>query len=379
MKYPMFKVHVDVEAALEQLRTVLQSGFLNEGEQVASFQRSIADLLGTEQLFLLNSCTSALTLALKVCGVGPGTEVVTTPMTCVATNTPIHNLGARIVWADMDPSTGSILAEDIERRITPQTKAIMCVAWAGTPCDLEALGEVSRRHGLPLIQDAAHALCATWRGQPIADFADMTCFSFQAIKHLSSGDGGALVVRDKAKLDYARRLKWFGYDRERHKDEKGEWRGQRWDADIEPGDVGYKFNMNNVAAAIGLSQMPHIRELIELHRRNATIYNRAFAGSTTIRPLQIPKAAGSSYWVYTALLADDAIDRDSLLERLNAEGIGAGLVHLPNDTYSAFASSCVDLPGVRLFAKRQISLPCGWWLSDEDCRHIAARVHALAT
>lgn len=377
MKYPMFKVHMPVDEALAQIRTVLESGFVNEGVQVTQFQKQVAEFLGAKNVVMMNSCTSALTVAYRLCGVEPGREVITTPMTCVATNTPVDNLGGRIVWADIDPETGSIEAADIERRITPDTRAIVCVAWAGTPCDLDAIDALGRKHGIPVIQDAAHALGATWRGRPISEFADYTCYSFQAIKHLSSGDGGALVCRDTDKFALARKLKWFGYDRDAHKDEKGEWKGQRWSADIEPGEVGFKFNMNNVAAAIGLAQMPHAARLLEAHRRNAAIYAEAFANSRFIRPLRVPDHAVSSYWVYTTLLGPDGIDRDKLLEDLNAEGIGAGLVHLPNDIYSAFAPVAAELPGVRRFADRQVSLPCGWWLSEADIRHIAGRTLAL--
>jgi perosamine synthetase len=377
--YPMFQVHMDVEAALTELRSVLESGFVNEGVQVTALQNAVADFLGAEQLVLTNSCTSALTLALRLCGVGPGTEVITTPMTCIATNTPIENLGGSVVWADIDPHTASIDPADIERKITSRTKAVMCVAWAGTPCDLDVLDALCKRRKIPLIQDAAHAFGATWRGRPLSDFADYTCYSFQAIKHLSCGDGGAIICRDPEQFALARKLKWFGYDRDAHKDEKGDWKGQRWNADIEPGEVGYKFHMNNVSAAIGLSQMPHIERILADHRRNAAVYDEAFRNSRSIRPLNVPDGAVSSYWVYTTLVADEAVDRDRLLEQLNDEGIAAGLVHLPNDIYSAFKKYDADLPGVRRFADRQISLPCGWWLSAADCSHVAARVHALAT
>lgn len=375
--YPMFKVHMDVELALTDIRTVLESGFVNEGVQVTELQKRLGAFLGVDKLVMTNSCTSALTMALKLCGAGPGKEVITTPMTCVATNTPIDNLGAKVVWADIDPTTASIDPADIERKITPNTVAIMCVAWAGTPCDLDALYALAKRHGIPLIQDAAHAFGATWRGRPISEFADFTCYSFQAIKHLSCGDGGALVCTDNDQFVLARKMKWFGYDRDAHKDEKGEWKGQRWSADIEPGEIGYKFNMNNVSAAIGLSQMPHIQGILDKHRRNAAVYAEAFGNSGVIRPLRVPDEAVSSFWVYTAIV-DEVIDRDELLEKLNAEGIGAGLVHLPNDIYSAFKPFEADLPGVRKFADRQISLPCGWWLDEAACKHVAERVLALA-
>lgn len=367
-----------VQETLDQIRVVLESGFVNEGVQVTEFHKALSEMLGVERLVMMNSCTSALTMAYKLSGVGPDTEVITTAMTCVATNTPIDNLGAKIVWADINPDTASIDPADVEKKITPKTKAIVAVAWAGTPCHLDELSAISRRHNIPLIVDAAHAFGALWRGRPLSDVADFVCYSFQAIKHLSSGDGGALACRAEDKYLLARKLKWFGYDRDVHKDEKGEWKGQRWSADIEPGEIGFKFNMNNISAAIGLSQMPFIGGILEKHRRNAKVYQQAFGGSNLVRALSVPAEALSSFWVFTARLTAPSVDRDELLEYLNAEGIAAGLVHLPNDMYSAFKPYSADLPGVRLFSDTQISLPCGWWLEEADCRFIADRVLALA-
>jgi len=375
--YPLFKVHMPVEDALAGVREVLTSGFVNEGIQVTEFQKALCSYLGVKNFVMVNAGTSALTLAYKVAGVGPGTEVISSPMTCIATNTPVENLGGKLVWADVNPNSGSIDPEDIERKITSKTRAIAYVDWAGSPCDLEAIDAIGKKHGIAVIQDAAHAFGATWDGRPISDFADFTCYSFQAIKHLSSGDGGGLVCRDDKAYILARKLKWFGYDREATKDEKGEWKGQRWSADIEDGEVGYKFNMNNISAAIGLAQMPYIDGILAAHRRNAAVYNKAFAGGAAIQPLDLPAKANSSYWVYTALVVGAGVDRDALLESLNAEGIAAGLVHLPNDIYTVFKPYAADLPGVRSFSDRQISLPCGWWLTEDDCRHIADRVLAL--
>ncbi len=378
MKYPLFKVHVSTEEALAGIREVLESGFVNEGLQVTEFQNALMNFLGVRNLVLTNSCTSALTIAFKMSGVGPGTEVITTAMTCVATNTPIVNLGAKIVWADIRSDSGAIDPADIERKITSRTCAITFVNWAGTPCDLEAIYAIGQKHGIPIIQDGAHAIGATWNGRPMSDFADYTCLSFQAIKHLSSGDGGALICKDDANWALARKLKWFGYDRDAIKDETGEWKGQRWSADINPNEVGFKFNMNNISAAIGLSQMKHIGGLLEAHRRNAAIYSEIFQGSVYIKPLRIPAQAKSSYWVYTCIFHGKEDIRNELIELLNAEGIAAGLVHLPNNIYSAFEEFKADLPGTNAFSSSQISLPCGWWISPEDCRHIAARVLDIA-
>jgi dTDP-4-amino-4,6-dideoxygalactose transaminase len=374
MKIPLFKVHMPVDEVLVAIREVLESGFVNEGQQVSDFQKALMGFLGVRYLVLVNSCTSALTIAYKLSGVGPGTEVITPAMTCVATNTPIVNLGAKIVWADIQPDTGSVDPADIERKITERTRAIVYVNWAGTPCHLEAIQAIGRRKGIPVIQDGAHAFGATWNGRPISDFADFTCLSFQAIKHLSSGDGGALICSDEQKFGLARKMKWFGYDRDAVKDEKGEWKGQRWSADILPNEVGYKFNMNNISAAIGIAQMKHIGALLNTHRSNAATYNEAFRGSEYIKSLRIPAQAQSSYWVYTCLFQGREESRDELIERLNAEGIAVGLVHLPNDMYSAFEEFKADLPGTNAFSASQISLPCGWWVSPVDCRYIAARV-----
>lgn len=367
-----------VDEALVAIREVLESGFVNEGQQVSDFQNAVAGFLGIRNLVLTNSCTSALTMAYKMSGVGPGTEVITPAMTCVATNTPIVNLGAKIVWADIQPDSGSIDPADIERKITDKTRAIVYVNWAGTPCDLEAIQSIGRKHGIPVVQDGAHAFGATWDGKPISDFADFTCLSFQAIKHLSLGDGGALICNDEQKFGLARKLKWFGYDRDAVKDEKGEWKGQRWSADIRPNEVGFKFNMNNISAAIGMAQMKHIGALLKAHRSNAATYNEIFRDSAYIKPLRVPAQAKSSYWVYTCLFTGSEKLRNELIKRLNAEGIAAGLVHLPNDMYSAFEEFKSDLPGTSAFSSSQISLPCGWWVSPEDCRFIATRVLEIA-
>ncbi|SNC62213.1 DegT/DnrJ/EryC1/StrS family aminotransferase [Polynucleobacter victoriensis] len=377
MKYPMFKVHMPVDDALNKIESVLRSGFVNEGIEVTQFQDALKDYLHVDNLVLMNSCTSALTVAYKIAGVGPGTEVISTAMTCIATNTPIENLGAKIVWADVLPESGSIDPKDIEKKITNKTKAIVFVNWAGTPCDLEVIAKLGQKYGIPVIQDAAHAFGATWDAKPISDYADFTCYSFQAIKHLSSGDGGALVCKKADDFQLAKKLKWFGYDRDAAKDEKGEWKGQRWSADICAGEVGFKFNMNNISAAIGLAQMPYIQGLLDAHRHNADVYTKAFAKSSLIMPIQIPQKAKSSYWVYTCLTSS-SVDRDLLLEKLNAAGVGAGLVHLSNDMYSAFKPYESSLPGTRLFGDRQISLPCGWWLTKENCFEIAQLVEDLA-
>ena len=371
MKFPLFKVHLDSKQALENLEDVFSSGFINEGEQVIQLENELSKFLGVENLTLVNSCTSALTMALRIIGVKPGDEVITTAMTCVATNTPIVNSGAKIVWADIDPNTGMISVEYVEKMISPRTKAIMIVDWAGSPANLAGFEELSRKYSLPVIQDAAHAFGATYNGKPISDFADFTCYSFQAIKHFTTGDGGALICRRSADFALAKKLKWFGYDRDSVKDSKGEWKGQKWDADILPQEVGFKFNLNNMSAAVGLANLPKMQSVLRKHRSNAQLLIDLLKDVPKIRFLDTDPRAVSSYWVFTLRLEVSEQTRDRIMANLNEKGIGAGLVHLPNNRYSAFDEFKTDLSATNLFSSTQISLPCGWWLSEEDITEIA--------
>ena len=375
-RYDLFKAHVPTEDALLNLKEVLSSGYMNEGVQVSRLASGVQEKLSANNLVLTNSCTSALTVALHMCGKG---EVITTPMTCVATNAPIQHVGSRIVWADVDPATGTIDPLSVKDRITSCTRAVIAVAWAGTPPELLDLSQLCKAYGINLILDAAHAFGATYKGLPVHCWADMTAYSFQAIKHFTTGDGGALVCIDDDDHAWARALKWFGLDRDKAKDDRGDWKGQQWDVDIE--DIGFKFNMNNVSAAIGLANLKYIDSVLLKHRQNAALYDELFKDFASVVPVRRPEGSTSSHWVYTVKVVPEksAMQRNELLRVLNEEGIMAGLVHVPNDTYTCFRYSAVDLPGVREFSARQFSLPCGWWLEPEDIEHITRRVKELTT
>lgn len=376
-QYPMFKVHVAKAAALRNIEVVLDSGFINEGEQVIELQKRLGPLLGSENVVLTNAGTSALTMALKLCGIGHGDKVVSTPMTCVAGNTPIVNCQADIVWCDVDPASGMVTPETVAAALTDDTKAVMLVDWAGVPPELDAIHDLCKSRSVPLIQDAAHAFGAEYKGRPINHFADFTCFSFQAIKHFTCGDGGAIVCADDDAFALAKKLKWFGFDREAAKDAKGNWKGQRAGADILQNEVGYKFNMNNISAAIGLAQLDEIEGILARHRSNAALFDEIFENNDRFRPISRVDDCLPSFWVYTGVLSRDAPARDDVLKSLNDEGIHAGVVHVPNDDYAAFAAYKKELSGLDHFAAHQMSLPCGWWLDSEDIRHIAARMKAV--
>jgi perosamine synthetase len=373
--YPLFKVHIKSAEALSEIEEVFKSGYINEGEQVTKLTNALKEKLNVENLSLTNSCTSAITMALHLAGVGPGTEVISTPMTCVASNMPIVNLYADIVWADVNPSHGMLDPNDVAKKITDKTKAVIVVAWAGMTPQLEELYDVCNKKGVKLILDAAHAFGVSYKNLPAHTWADYTCYSFQAIKHFTTGDGGALICLDDDDHKRAKSIKWFGLDRDRAKDTNGNWKGQQWDVDIE--EVGYKFNMNNVAAAIGLSQIKHIDRIIFRHQVNALEYNKHFDGFVGVQHTPKPdKYCESSSWVYTMKVNEEysKICRDDLLKCLNDEGIKAGVVHIPNDEYTVFSKFRTNLPGTREFSKNQFSLPCGWWLRYADIEYISSRV-----
>ncbi len=350
---PLFKVHMPQHIGGAVERTLL-SGHIAQGPRVAEFEAGLSKLIGNPHVTVLNSGTSAIHLALRLAGVGSGSEVITTPMTCTATNMPILERGARIVWADIQPETGNIDPEDVRRKIRPQTKAIVCVHWGGYPCDLDELNSIADHYGISLIEDAAHAFLSEYKGRRIGSHSSrFVCFSFQAIKHLTTGDGGALVCRDAVDYDRAQLLCWYGIDR------KAKTEDFRCDVDIP--EYGYKFHMNDIAATIGLEQLPQVESLIDIHRYNANRYRAAIEGEKLdrMRLLTYKEDRLSSYWLFTILTPD----RDDLMKWMKKQEVVVSQVHLRNDLHTAFKDFRCDLPALDKFASRQVSIPVGWWVS----------------
>lgn len=332
------------------LEAVLYGGHIAEGPPVAEFEARFAREFGLGECLAVSSGTAGLHLALLLAGVRPGDDVVSTPITAEPTNMAIRHAGARVVWSDVDPRNGNLLAASVEERITAQTRAIMAVHYAGVPAPLGALRAVAERHGVPLVEDAAHALGARYGGRPIGTHSEFAVFSFQAIKHMTTVDGGVLACRDGEARRDGRLRRWFGIDRA----------APRTAVDV--GVVGFKYNMSSVTATIGLAQLPHARGVIARHVANGRYYDEALRGIEGLRTCEWDAEAEPAYWLYTVR----AQDRDGLARRLAEHGIAAGLVHARNDRHSVFAESRRDLPGVDRFAAEMLHLPCGWWVTDED-------------
>ncbi len=350
---PLFKVFLP-ESVIEPLREVLLSGYIGEGPRVEEFEHQLGSWFDNENVLALNNGTAALQLALRLANVGYGDEVVSTPMTCSATNEPILALGAKPIWADIDPWTGSIDPKDVAGKITPKTKAIMCVHWGGYPCDLDELNAVAAEHGIKLIEDACHAFGSTYHGRLIGSHSDFACFSFQAIKEMTTVDGGALVCKSGADRERGRLLRWYGIDRKCNR------KDLRCEADIV--EYGYKFHMNDVTAVIGLEQLKYVGKTIEKHRANAKRYDEAFKNLEAARPLRYKGDRSSVYWLYTIRVKD----RQKFMDYMERAGITVSQVHARNDNHTIFKDSKAKLPGVDEFTSEQVSIPAGWWLTDED-------------
>ncbi|USU10651.1 DegT/DnrJ/EryC1/StrS family aminotransferase (plasmid) [Sphingomonadaceae bacterium OTU29MARTA1] len=352
---PIVKVRMPPsDMLMPLLEKVLYGGMLAEGEPVYEFERRFAKHFGLPQALGFSSGTGALHVALLSCGVMPGDEVVTTSMTAEPTNTTILQAGAVPVFADVDANTGNLDPQAVEASIGPKTRAILVVHYAGYPADLTALRDIADRHGVALIEDCAHALGAGWRGQAIGAVGDAAIFSFQAIKHMTTVDGGALVLRDPKGLREARKLRWFGM-------EKGV---SRTEVDIDR--AGFKYNMTNVAGVIGLAQLDSIDAAIDRHKANGRFFDAELAAIPGMAVAPMIDGAEPSYWIYT-LLAEDS---DAVERALAAVGVAAGKLHRPNHFHSVFAPYRRDMPGLDSFYRRLVHIPCGWWVSDADRERI---------
>jgi perosamine synthetase len=361
MKVPLFRVHMPPrEVLLPRLEGVLYSGQVGDGDAVRQFEDEFGKFIGNPRALALSSGTAALHTALLLAGAGPGDEVISTAMTAEPTNMAILHTGARPVWADVDPLSGNIAPQSLVDKITPRTKAVMVVHYAGIPVRLREISEIAARHGLPLVEDAAHALGARYDGANIGTHSDYVVFSFQAIKHMTTGDGGMLLCRREEDLPRARRIRWFGIDRTQPR------------TTVDVCEVGYKYNTNNVVAAIGLAQLQLIQPAIQRHMANGAFYDRALANVPGLRVCEFESVATPAYWIYTVL----AERRDDLARRLTECGIECSQVHRRNDLHPVFGDSRCELPGLDEYYRRMLHIPCGWWVTDEQRQYIADCVRA---
>ncbi len=375
---PLFKVFM-AESVGDKLKEVMYSGYIGEGPKVKEFEKMLSDYTGHDRILTVNSGTSALHLAyhmalynneIKGSKVNSDFEIITTPITCTATNTPIINNGAKLVWADVDPISGNIDPKDIENKITKNTKAIAIVHWGGNPCDIAAINTIAKKYNLMTVEDGAHSMGAQYKGRPIGSDSDFLMYSFQAIKHITSVDGGALVMKSKEHYERAKLLRWYGIDREPKTKEKLDLR-----CELDVAEAGYKFHMNDVCATIGIENFKNLGWIIEQHRINAKFYDEAFTGSDKITVSHENKDGKSAYWLYTIHLNN----RDEVMKKMTEVGVVTSKVHARNDTHSMFKDFWdANLPNAEKFNNSHLCIPVGWWVSKEDREFIAENIIKFA-
>lgn len=359
---PQFKVYVNPNTHNE-LKKVFKSGYIGQGPKVEEFERLLKRYLDFDYGVTVNSGTSALWLALHLIGVGPGDTVISTPMTCSATNQVITNIGADILWADVD-KYGNLSPETVEEAINHYApslrgniKAIMAVDWGGLPCDYDGIRAVAP--GLQIIEDAAHAFMATYKGKSVArSGGDYVAYSFQAIKHLTAGDGG-LLVTPESQYERAKLLRWYGLDRTSSD-------AMRCYFDI--AENGFKFHMNDINATIGLCNLPYAIDMVDDHREAAEIYDYIFINEGFLP--EWPDDRKSSFWLYTLHVNEPRRFASWMKER----GIGVSQTHNRNDKYTSFSKYQRELPNLDRFFETMTCIPVGWWLQIEDINFIIENV-----
>lgn len=356
----------------------LRSGWIGTGPKVARFEQEFAAYKHAPHAIAVNSCTAALHLSLLAAGVGAGDEVITTPMTFCATVNAIIHVGARPVLADVDPRTMNIDPAQIERQLSPRTKALLPVHFGGLPCNMDALSEIAAKHGLKVIEDCAHAIESEYRGMPTGCIGDFGCFSFYPNKNITTGEGGIILVRNPQDVDRLRRLALHGMSKD------------AWKRFSDPkfrhyyvAEVGYKYNMTDLEAAIGLHQIPRIEGF--WHRRVAiwNAYNRAFADLPLVLPPSEPQHVKHARHLYTVLVNADraGIDRETFIEALDTRGIGIGIHYTCLAEHPAyqhmFGWRPADYPHASRIGNETVSLPLSPSLSDSDVSAVIEAVREV--
>jgi dTDP-4-amino-4,6-dideoxygalactose transaminase len=301
-------------------------------------------------------------------GIQEGDEVLTSALTCTATNWPILANNYRIKWVDVDENTLNMDLDDLARKITPTTKVIYLVHWGGYPLDLDRVKAIQEKaysmYGFKpaVIEDCAHSFGSTYKNKPIGTHGNICTFSFQAIKHVTSVDGGALFVPHEELYKRGKLLRWYGIDRESNR------KDFRCEADVV--EWGFKFHMNDVSAAVGIENLKHADEIVGKHKDNAAYYNEALKGVSGVTLLENKDDRESAYWLYTIKVKD----RDKFTEHMAKHGIAVSRVHERNDLHTTVREYITALPALDKVVKEMICIPVGWWVTEEDREYIVETI-----
>lgn len=363
-KVPLFMPHIPKHAA-DRIALTLNTRWIGQGPQVEEFERQISiRFCQGDKALAVGSGTDALHIAYILAGVGPGDEVLTPVFTCTATNIPLLYLNAKPVFVDVDPGTLNFDVSHARTVASDKTKAIVVVHYGGLPCDMDAIHALARDLNVPVIEDAAHALGATYRGQPVGSLSDFTMFSFQAIKHITTGDGGLLSVKNPKYAGLAASLRWFGIDRP--KKQRG-----IWENDIT--EIGYKYQMTDLAATLGLAALDEWDSTLAYRRELLELYLSELDGVEGLEILSRPNTDSThAAWLFTVAVQS----RRNLQKKLASEGIETNQVHYRNDRYTIFGGRVDNLPNMDAIEDAYLCLPLHTRMSRDDVYRICSTIAA---
>ena len=349
---PYFRPSIGKEEIKEVVNT-LKSGWITMGPKTIQLENSLAKYLGAKYVIAVNSCTAALHLSLIALGISKGDEVITTPFTFAATGNVIIQTGAKPVFVDIKKDTYDIDPEEIKKAITPKTKAIIPVDYAGQPCDIEDILDIAKKHNLFVVEDAAHAIGAKYKNKKIGTFGTTTCFSFYVTKNMTTGEGGAIATNDKNLAEKIKILRLHGISKDVWKRyaKKGNWY-------YEIEECGWKYNLTDIQAALGIHQLKKLDKFNEIRRKYAQIYNRELKGiEGLITPYQKPNTK-HVYYLYPILLEN--FNRDEFIKRMAKNGIGCSVHFIPlhlHPFYQKLGYKKGDFLNVEWVYEREVSLP----------------------
>lgn len=370
---PYYQPWIDKEE-IEEVTDTLMSGWLTMGPKTIEFEELLTKYAKAEHAIVVASCTAALHLSLLALGIGEGDEVITSPFTFAATGNVIIHAKAKPVFVDIDRETYNIDLQRIEEAITPKTKAIMPVHYAGQPCEVKAIQEIAKAHNLFVIEDAAHAIGAEYENKKIGSFEDVTCFSFYATKNITTGDGGAIMTNNQELADKLRVLRLHGISKDAWKrySAKGSWY-------YEIEDCGWKYNITDIQSALGIAQIKKLDKFIEIRREYAQIYDEELRNTNgVITPYEKPNVK-HVYHIYPILLEN--YDRDKFIEGMRECGIGCSVhfipLHLHPFYQKRFGFKKGDFPNAEWVYERIVSLPLYPKMTEDDLERVINAIRAI--
>jgi len=336
---------------------VLKTRWIGQGLRVDALEQKFESQFSIPHAVAVNSCTSAIHLALILAEVQDGDEVITTPLTCPAANIPILYRRAKAVFADLQKETLNIDPKSITQKMTSRTKAILAVHWGGQPCDMAEIDAIAKKEGLVVIEDAAQALGATYQGKPIGALSDLTCFSFQAVKLITSGDGGMLTTIHPAYAKRAKLLRWYGMDRNS--------KGSLYDKHTIT-EVGYKYHMNDIVATMVSTQLDAFPLISSRRNEIVTRYRKELASVPGLTLLEQKKDRTNAHCLFTIRVEK----REDFIQHLAQQEVEAHLVHVRCDIFPIFGGKRQDLPVLNEVESQYVSIPLHNHLTEEDITKI---------